>query len=44
MVKIFDEGLGEYVYLTKKEYLDAFDDPYVHENMSNREHQIADTF
>lgn len=44
MKKIFDEGLGKFIYLTKKEYLEAFNNPYVHEDMSNREHYIADTF
>jgi len=43
MIKIFDEGLNEYIYLTKKEYLEAFNNPYVHENMSNREYNIVDT-
>lgn len=43
-IKVWDEGTEEYIYLTKKEYLEAFDDPYIHEGMSNREYQIVDTF
>jgi hypothetical protein len=43
-IKIYDEGFGEYIYLTEKEYMDAFNDPYAHKNMSDREHKILDTF
>ena len=43
-IKIFDEGLGRYIYLTKKEYLGAFNNPFAHKGMSDREHRILDTF